>query len=151
MTTFQCLTHDVHVTDAFEAVVDAATSHLDQVVDDVVDLAGVHEISHTELGSQFFFVGIEIDTDDAASTHQLGALDYIEADATQAKYGDCCTGLYLHGERDGADARGHTATDVTDFVEGRVLTHFCERDFREYGVVRECGATHVMQDGLAIE
>ena len=151
MTALKCLAHDVHITDAFEAVVDAATRHLDQVIDDVVYLAGVHEISHTELGGQFFFVGIEIDTDDAASTHQFGTLNHIEADATQAKYGDRCTGLHLHGERDGADASGHTATDVTDFIEGRVLTHFCERDFREHGVVRERGAAHVMQDGFAIE
>ena len=88
----ECLPHHIDVTNALEAVVDTATRHLDQVINDVVDLAGVHKVRHAKLGRQFFFVGIEVDANNAAGSDQLGALNHVEANATQTEDGDGGTG-----------------------------------------------------------
>ena len=61
----ECLAHHIDVTNALKAVVDTAACHLDQVINNVIDLAGIHKVCHAELGCQLFFIGIEIDTNDA--------------------------------------------------------------------------------------
>src|SRR5690554_94369 len=70
----ECLTHDVDVTDALEAVVHA-TGHLYDVVDDVVDVLRVDEVGHAELATQGLARRVQVDADDAAGAGQLQALD----------------------------------------------------------------------------
>ena len=129
MAALECLAHHIDVTNTLKAVVDTAAGHLDQVIDDIVDLAGVHKVRHAELGRQLLFIGIEVDTNDAPCADQLGALNHVQSDATQAKYGNGRARLDVHGESDGTDAGGHATADVADLVEGRVLSHFCHGDF----------------------
>src|SRR5690606_39080174 len=124
--TFQCLTHGVDVADALERVVNAATGHVDDVLNDIVNFFGVHEVGHAELLRHLDFARVDVDTDDAGRTNHPGALDDVQTDTTETEYGNGGARLNLHGEEHGADARGHTTADVADLVERRVLADFCQ-------------------------
>ena len=148
---FECLAHHIDVTNALKAVVDTTARHLDQVINDVIDFARIHKVRHAELGRQRFFVSIEIDADDAPCADQLGALNHVQSNAAQAKYGNGRTGLDVHGEGDGTDAGGDATADVADLVEGRVLSHFCHGDLGQHGVVGEGRTAHVVKYRFAIQ
>ena len=131
----ECLSHQVNVADALEAVVDTSTRHLNQVIYYVLDLFRVNKIGHAELRSQFLFAGVYIHANNTSCTHQLGSLNNIQANTTQTEYRDGGAGLDLHSERYRPDASGHTATNVADLVKGRVLPNFRYCDLRQHGVI----------------
>ena len=147
----ECLAHHIDVANTLKAVVDTAARHLDEVIDDVVDLGGVHKVGHAKLSRHFFFVVIEIDANNAPGADQLGTLNHVQSNAAQAKYRNGGAGLDFHCEGNGPDAGGHTAADVADLVEGRVLPHFCQRDLGQHGVIGEGRTAHVVEDRLAIQ
>src|SRR5690606_35691963 len=146
----QRLAHDLDVADALEAVVDTA-SHLHDGVDDVFHFLRVDEVGHAELAAQGFALRIEVDADDAAGSRHARPLDDVQSDAAEAEHRHGGTILDLGLEDHRTNASSHATADVADLVEGSVLTHLGERDLRKYRVVREGGAAHVVQDGLAVQ
>ena len=145
------MAHHIDVTNTLKAVVDTAAGHLDQVINDVIDLTRIYKVRHAELGRQLDFVRVEINTNNAARAHQFGALNDVQANAAQSEHRNGGTGLDFHRKRNGANPGGHTAADVTNLVEGRVFSHFCHGDFGQHGEVREGRTAHVMKNRFAID
>ena len=143
--TFQRLAHNVDVANALKAIVHAAACHLDQMIHHIVDFAGVNEVCHPELGRQRLLIRVQIDTNDASSAHQFGALNDIESDAPKAKYRDGGAGLNFHRERDRANPGCDAAADVTNFVEGRILAHFGDGYLGQNRKIRKGRTAHVMK------
>src|SRR6185369_8991884 len=74
MTALECLTHEIDVADALEAVVGTAVSYRDQVLHEIAaDFLRIDEIDHPELLGERAAPRIEIDTDDAIRTDELRA------------------------------------------------------------------------------
>src|SRR5690606_11165941 len=144
------LTHDFDVTDTFEAVVHAA-SHLDDGVHHVLNVFRVNEVGHAELTAEGFAFRVQVHTDDAAGTSQFCTLDYVQTDTAQTEHGHSGADFYFGLENYGANASSYAAADVADFVERSVFTYFGQGDFWQYGVVRERGAAHVVQNRLAFK
>src|SRR6185312_8546806 len=111
----------------------------------------VDEVSHAEALRERFAPWVQIDADDLVRADQARSLNDVEADATETEYDDIGSGLDLRGVDDGADTRGHPATDVADLLEGRILADLRERDLRQYRVVGEGRAAHVMMNHLAAD
>src|SRR6056297_1299965 len=149
--TLQSLTHDLHIADTFEAVVDSAAGHGNKVLHHVVHIAWVDEVCHAELTTQGFLRRIHVDADNTGGTHHACTLHHIQANATQPENGNRCTDLDTHGERDGSDARGDAAADVADLVEGGILTHLCQGNLGKNRVIGKGGAAHVVSQRPAIE
>ena len=129
MTTFERLAHHVNVTDAFEAVVNTTTGHLDQMVDHVLNLTWVNKVGHAKLTRQVGLRGVQINTNDSRGTDHTSALDHIKSNASQSKDSNGRTCFNFHRERDGANACRHTTADVADLIEGRVFSNLCNRNF----------------------
>ena len=102
---------------------------------DIIDFAWIDEVSHPEMFTQLCFLGVEIDPYDASRANHASALNDIQADAAQAKYRDCRAGLYFHGESNGTNASGDTATDVADLIEWGVLAYLGYGYFGKHGEV----------------
>ena len=79
------------------------------------------------------------------------ALDDVEADTAEAEHDHVGARRDLGGIDHRADARGHTAADVAALVEGSIFTDLGDRDLRQHRKIRECRATHVMENGLALK
>ena len=119
---FQRLAHQRDVADALEGMVGATLGEVDKVGDDVaVDLLGVDEVGHAELGGELAAGRVDVDADDLVGAGKPGALHDVEADAAEAEHDDSVAGLHLGGEQHGADAGGDAAADVADLVERGVL------------------------------
>ena len=116
-----------------------------------VDVLGVHEVGHPELLGELALGGVEVHTDDAASTDHLGALDDVEADATEAEHDHSGARLDLGRVHHRADARGDAAADVANLVERCGLGDLGQRDLGQHGEVRERRSAHVVIDGLAVQ
>src|SRR5690606_36506680 len=106
------------------------------------------EVSHAEFFGKLLTLRVDVDADDHVRANQARTLDHVETDAAQAEYDDVRTGLDLRSADDGANARGHTAADVADLIEGGVLADFRDRNLRQHGEVREGRATHVVVDDV---
>src|SRR5581483_6075078 len=83
MTALERLTHQVHTTDAFEAVVGAAVGERDEVLHQVTPhFLRIHEVRHPKFFRQRLAPRIDVHADDLVGTHQTGALDHVQPDAT---------------------------------------------------------------------
>ena len=130
MTALEGAAHQIDVAHTLKAVVNAAICHLNQMINDVVHFAGVHEIGHAELGSEWHFARVQVYPNDATCSHQLGTLNHIESDSSEAEYGNGGAGFHFHGESDGANPCGDTTADVANFFERRIASDFCQSYFR---------------------
>src|SRR4051794_25570935 len=121
------------------------------MLDDVaVDLFRIDEMRHAEAASPFFLRIVDIDADDLVSAHHPRALDHIEANAPQSEHHNIGPRCHLGGVDHGPDAGGYAAADVAALVERCVLADLCDRDLRQYGEVRECRASHIVEYRLAL-
>src|SRR5947209_19748137 len=101
------------------------------------DVLRVDEMRHPEALAPGLAVGIDINPDDHVGAGKPQPLDDIETDAAEPKYDGGGAGLDLGGVEHGADPGRHTAADVADLVERRVLADFRERDLRQHDEIRE--------------
>jgi len=151
MAALKRLTHRVDVADTFETVIRPAAGQLHQMADDIAFyLFRIDEMRHAEPPGKALARRIEIDTDDHVGTGQLRALNDIEADAAETEDHDIGAGLHARREDDGTDACGNAAADVANFIKRCVLPHLRQRDFRQYRVIREGRAAHIVEHGLAL-
>ena len=124
----------------------------DQVRDQIaLDLFWIHEMRHAEAFGEQLAPRIDVHTHDAVGARHARALDHVEADAAQAKHHDIRAGLDLRGIDHGTDAGRDAATDVADLLEWRILADLRQRDLRQYRVIREGRAAHVMMNFLAAD
>ena len=79
---------------------------------------------HAEFARHRLTSRVEVDADDFVGTHHLRALNDVEPNAAQAEYDDVCARLNFGCEQHRTYARSHPATDVADFVEGRIFANF---------------------------
>src|SRR5437879_2657851 len=144
VTAFERLTHQIHVADAFEAVVRPPVGERHEVRYQIaLDLLGVHEMRHAEFLTQRLAIGVEIDTDDLVGARETRALHHVEADAAETEHDYVRAGFDLGGIDHGADAGGHAAADVADLVEGGVLADLRHRNLGQYGEVGERRAAQI--------
>jgi hypothetical protein len=116
------LAHHVHIADALEAVVGAAAGELDQVRHEVaLHFLRVHEVRHAELAGERLARGFTSTPMILSAPAMRAPWTDVQADPAEAEHDDVRAGLDLGGVDDGADSGGHTAADVADLVEGRVL------------------------------
>src|SRR6185312_4876330 len=94
---------------------------------------------------------VEVDADDLVRANQARSLNDVEADAAETEHDDIGARLDFRSVDDCADTGGHTATDVTDLLERRILANLRERDLRQHGVVGESRAAHIVVDHLAAD
>src|SRR6266481_1201668 len=152
MTGFQRLAHHIGVAGAVEGEIGAAIGQRDQMLDDIAaDLGRVDEMRHAEAAAPCVLGIVDVDADDLVGAHHLGTLDDVHSDATEAEYDDVSARRDLGGIDHRADARGYTTADVAALVEGSIFTDLGDRDLRQHRKIRECRATHVMENGLALE
>src|SRR5271170_3425182 len=145
VTAFQRLAHQIHIADAFEAVVGAAIGERHQMRDQIAaHLLGIHEMRQAEFLGQRLAGRIQIDADYFIGAHQTRTLNDIEADAAQAEHDHVGARLYLGGIDHRANARGDAAADVAHLVKWRILTDFRHRNFGQYREIRERGTAHVV-------
>src|SRR3974377_2442638 len=95
-------------------------------------------------------VRFKVDADDFLGSNHARALDDVEAYAPEPEHRDVGARPDLRGVDDGADPGGDAAADVADFVEGRVLAHLGDSDFRQHGKVCEGRAAHVVEHRVAV-
>src|SRR5271156_4663633 len=82
MTALQRLAHQIHVADAFKAVVGTAVGQRHQVRYQLgARLLGIDEVRHAEFLRQLPAPRIDIDADDHVGAHHAGALDDVQSDA----------------------------------------------------------------------
>src|SRR5579871_663770 len=142
---FQGLAHEIHVADAFEAVVRAASRQIDQMRHQLpFDLLRIDEVRQTEPPRQRLPGGVHVHADDHVRPDHPGALDDVQSDPPQPEHHDIGAGFHLCSIDHRSDAGGDPATDVADHVEGRVLADLRHRDLRQHRVVGEGGAAHVV-------
>lgn len=151
VTALKSLAHDIHVTNALKTVINTTTGHLNQVVDDVLHLARINKIRHTELPRELRLGRIQIDTNDTRCTHHASALNDVETNATEAEYSNCRARFDFHCERHGTNTSRYTTADVTNLVKGGILSDFGHRDFGQHGEVGKRRASHVIENRLAIQ
>ena len=151
MAGLECLPHRVRSTNTLKGVVETAIGHVYEVSHQIFVLQRVHKIGHAKLLAQCLFVWIGVYANNARGAHQASALNHIEANTAKPKHSHRGTRLDLHGEGNGADARGDSAADVTDFVERGVFTNLRQCDFWQNREVGERRAAHVVQHGCAIQ
>src|SRR5579883_2343360 len=148
---FQRLAHQLDVADAFEGVIRAAAGQIDDEWNEVaLHFGGIDEMRHAELLSNRLARGIEIDPDDHTRARQPRPLYHVKADTAQTEHHDAVAGLDSGGIDYGADSRSHTASDVTNFVEGSVLAHLGQRDFRHHREIGEGGGAHIVMHHSAV-
>src|SRR6185503_8792890 len=121
----QCLAHQLHVADTFEAIVRAALGEVDEVRDQLVlcHVVGIHEMRHAEFLGQRAALRIDVDADDHVGAGHARTLDHVQTDTTEAEYDDICSGFHLRGVDHRANTGGHAATDVADLVKWRVFAN----------------------------
>src|SRR5687768_1374396 len=146
------LAHQIHVADAFEAVVGAAAGELHQMGDEVAFyVLGIYKMGKAEAPCEALARRVDVDADDHVGADHARALHHVEPDAAQAEDDDVRPGLDFGGVDHGADAGGDTAPDVADLVERRVFADLRERDLRQHAVIGEGRAPHVMEQGLSVQ
>src|SRR6185437_15530824 len=145
MAAFQRLAHQVDAADALEAVIRSAVRQRDEVLDQIpAHLLGVDEVRHAETLGKRLAPCVQIDADDLVGAHHVRPLNDVESDAAQAEYDHIGARLDFRGVDDRTDTGGHSAADVTDLLERRILADLGEGDLRQHRVVGERGAAHVM-------
>src|SRR6185369_13335855 len=113
------LAHDLGVADELETVVRAAARQLDQVRHQItLDVFGIDEVRQPEFSGEFLAGRIGVDADDHVGARKLCPLHHIEANPSEAKHHDVCTGLDFGRKNDRAYAGGNSAADVASLVEG---------------------------------
>src|SRR5688572_27744841 len=90
------LAHEIHVADAFEAVIRAAACELHYLGNNVLALR-VDEVGQAELARQRLARGVEVDADDHVGAGDARALHYVEPDAAQTENRHLGPGLDLGG------------------------------------------------------
>src|SRR5262249_51583323 len=129
MAALESLTHQIDVTNTLEAVVGTAVSQLHEVRHQVaLHLLRIDEVRHPELLGHRLALRIDIDADDLVGPGQPGTLDDVQADAPKTEYDDVRSRLDLRRFDDGADTRGDSTADVTNFLERRILADLGHRD-----------------------
>ena len=150
MAAFERLTHRMDIADAFEGEVGAAAGGVDDGFNDLVatDVIRVDEMGHAEFLRHFDLAGVQVHADDLVRANHAGALNDIEADAAEAEHHDIRARPDFCGIDDRTEASGDAAADVADLVEGRVLAHLGDGDFRQNREVRESRTAHVVPQNV---
>src|SRR5262249_46163308 len=133
MRAFQRLPHDLHIADAFEAVVRTTFGQVDQIGHQIALHVGwIDEMRHPEFFCDGAAIGIEIHAHDHFCADKTQARYHVEANSAEAKHDAACSGFYLGGVHHRADTGGDAASDVADLLERRVLADLRHRDLRQH-------------------
>src|SRR5882762_461607 len=145
------LAHQIDVADALKAVVRAAAREVHEVGHQLaLDLLRIHEVRHAELLGERLALGVDIHPDDHVRTRQARALDHVEPDAAQTEHDHVGARFDPGRVDDRTDPRGHSAADVADLVERRILADLRHRNLGQYREIGEGRTAHVMMDFLAV-
>ena len=86
---FQCLTHDFHIADAFEAVICPAFRQVHQIRNQVaLHLRRIDEVRHAELLGDVLALRVEVNADDHLGADQAQPLDHVQPDAAEPEHHD---------------------------------------------------------------
>src|SRR5690625_4002150 len=151
MAAFQRLAHDIGIADTFKGIINAPIGHLDDVINHIVDLVGVNKVGHAEFAPQGFALGVDIHTDNFVCTDHFGALNHIQADTAQAKYGNIGTSLDPGSKEHSPNACGHPAADIANLVKRRVAANFGQCYLRDHNKIGKGRCAHVVMDCFSIQ
>src|SRR3974377_20122 len=105
---------------------------------------------HAEFLGDGALAWVESAADELVGADHARALDDVEAYAAEPEHRDVGARRDRRCVDGGADPGGDAAADVADFVEGRVLAHLGDSDFRQHGKVSEGRAAHVVEHRVAV-
>ena len=95
---FQRLAHDRGLADALKAVIRASISQLYDCIYHIFHFIRVDEIGHAKLSRQRFPFRIDVNANNPAGTDHARALNYVQANSSQAEYSNICAGFHFGGE-----------------------------------------------------
>ena len=156
MASFQCSSHDAHITRAVKSVVATSVGHLDELLLDgltVLELLGVHEVGSTKLICPLLLAVIYIHNDNLARSILDTALNDGETNASGTEDGDV-TAL-LNTTLASSDDRGtvtscDTATEQACTVHGGLVGNFDNGNVGDDGVLGESRGAHEVKKVLAL-
>src|SRR5699024_10528896 len=125
MAALQRLAHDFGVAHTLEGVIRSTIGKLDNMINDVFHLVGIHKIGHPKLASHGFALGVEVHTDDFVSTDHFGTLDDVEPNPAQAKDHHIGTRFNIRGKQHRPEPSSDPTPYIANLVKRGVFADFC--------------------------
>ncbi len=152
MTTLQCLAHHRDVARAIKAVVGTAACEVHEIRDNLFAyFFGIHKVRHAKRLGHLALAWVDVHAHDHVGTSDACALHDVESNAAKTKNDHVVTRPNIGRIKDSTDTCGHAAADVTNLIEGRILTNLGERNLRNHGVIGKGARAHVMEDRFAVD
>mmetsp|Transcript_24842 Transcript_24842/g.68805 ORF Transcript_24842/g.68805 Transcript_24842/m.68805 type:complete len:349 (-) Transcript_24842:252-1298(-) len=152
VSTFQCGSHNFHVSGAIKRVVTAPFGHRtrDMLLNGFVDIFRVDAVSGAESFGNIKFAWVEINPNNLLGARRFCRLDHSKSYSSQSKHSHGRIGFDLACVLHGAKSCRYTTTEEANFFEWRLIGNLSATNLGKDSIFRHCRASHEVEDFFAI-